>query len=79
MVPHSVKKFKRQAFLDWLEAKGAELCDITNPYEIARYRKMEVGDNRHTINIIYKRKDDSLTYCGNSIAHYTAFLKDQIK
>jgi len=71
--PHSLKDFKRIAFMDWLEQQGATLCEPTNPFEVLRYKLWADGDrSRPSTHIIYKRKNDTLTYGGMSRAHYEA-------
>ena len=69
--PHSLRTFKRDEFLEWLESNGATVLEPTNPYEVVRYRKWCEGDgSRPSTHIIYKRKDGSLTYAGQSREHY---------
>lgn len=71
--PHELKRFKRDAFISWLEANGATLCEPTNQYEVLRYRMWGGADqSRPTTHIIYKRKNNTLTYSGESRAHYEA-------
>lgn len=72
-VPHSIKKFKRDEFLAWLEGAGASLCEPTNPYEVVRYKMwIETDSGRPSTHIIYRRNDGTLTYGGSSRAHYEA-------
>lgn len=69
--PHNLKQLNRDGFLEWLEANGATVMEPTNPYEVVRYRKWCDGDKaRPSTHIIYKRNDGSLTYHGQSRAHY---------
>lgn len=69
--PHTLKKLKRDEFIDWLEANGATVLEPTNPFEVVRYRKWCDGDERRpSTHIIYKRNDGTLTYAGQSRAHY---------
>lgn len=69
--PHTLKKLKRAEFMDWLEANGATVLEPTNQYEVVRYRKWCDGDGaRPSTHIIYKRNDGTLTYAGQSRAHY---------
>lgn len=71
--PHSLSKLKRDDFLSWLEQNGATVQEPTNPFEVVRYRKWCNGDKaRPSTHIIYRRKDDSLTYAGQSREHYEA-------
>ena len=76
MIPHTLKKFKRADFQNWLEDVGATLADLTNPYEVVRYKMWCKGDDkRPSTHIIYRRGNDTLTYGGKSRDHYARFLK----
>ena len=76
--PHHLKKLKREDFMAWLERRGASLRDLTNPYEVVRYRMWCHEDQkRPSTHVIYKRGNDSLTYQGLSRDHYEAFLADK--
>lgn len=69
--PHHLKHLKRDAFMAWLEQNGASLCEPTNPFEVLRYKMWTADDaKRPSTHIIYKRKNDTLTYGGRSRAHY---------
>lgn len=71
--PHELRSFKRFEFMDWLERNGASLCEPTNPFEVLRYKMWTAADTgRPSTHIIYKRKNDTLTYGGSSRAHYEA-------
>lgn len=71
MAPHTIKKLKRDEFLEWLEANGATVSEPTNPFEVIRYRKWCDGDRtRPSTHIIYQRKDGTLTWGGMSREHY---------
>lgn len=73
MAPHDVKRFKRSEFMDWLERNGATVVEPTNPYEVLRYKMWTDGDaSRPSTHIVYRRKNDTLTYGGSSRAHYEA-------
>ncbi len=72
--PHHLADFKREGFLSWLERNGATLADLTNPFEVVRYRMWVPSDkSRPSTHIIYKRKNDTLTYQGASQKHYETF------
>lgn len=74
--PHFLREFKRAAFFEWLERNGATLVELTNPYEVVRYRMWVLSDkSRPSTHIIYKRKNDTLTYQGASRQHYETFAK----
>lgn len=76
--PHHVRQFKRTDFMAWLETRGASLADITNPYEVVRYKMWTPEDKtRPSTHIVYKRGNDSLTYTGKSREHYASFLGDK--
>jgi len=73
--PITERDFNHNGFADWLAAQGAELCDPTNPYEIARYRAY-TGPNskRAETHVIYRTGKGTITWTGASRAHYGAFL-----
>lgn len=74
--PHFLRDFKRDKFLDWLERNGATLTEVTNPFEVVRYRMWVPADkSRPSTHIVYKRKNDTLTYQGASRQHYETFAK----
>jgi hypothetical protein len=74
--PHFLRDFKRDLFLQWLERNNATLVELTNPYEVVRYRMWVPKDTtRPSTHIIYKRKNDTLTYQGSSRQHYETFAK----
>lgn len=56
------------AFTKWLKAKGAEMRNPTNEWEVLRYAL------DGTVSIIYKNKRGTLNYTGNSYAHIQEFL-----
>lgn len=73
--PHILRKFDRDAFMDWLDGVGAIVLEPTNEFEVIRYRKWCDNDtSRPSTHIVYRRKDGTLTYTGASRAHYEAFL-----
>jgi hypothetical protein len=75
MAPHSLKKFDRARFMAWVEDNGGSLSEPTNPYEVVRYRMWCDGDtSRPSTHIVYKRKNDTLTYGGASRSHYERML-----
>lgn len=72
--PHMLKAFHRDRFLDWLERNGASLSELTNPYEVVRYKMWAPQDKtRPSTHIVYKRKNGTLTYQGASRKHYETF------
>lgn len=74
--PHFLRDFKRDRFLDWLERNGATLAEATNPFEVVRYRMWVPTDKaRPSTHIVYKRKNETLTYQGSSRHHYESFVK----
>ncbi len=76
--PHSLKQFKRDDFLGWLEGRGASLTELTNQYEVVRYRMWTPTDKaRPSTHIIYKRENGSLTYTGSARQHYESFCGDK--
>jgi len=76
--PHNIKQLSRDDFMTWLEARGATLSDLTNPYEVVRYRMWTPADkSRPSTHIIYKRGNGSLTYQGMTRQHYESFCADK--
>lgn len=76
--PHFVRGFKRDDFMSWLERRGASLADITNPYEVVRYKMWTPEDKtRPSTHIVYKRGNDTLTYTGQARKHYENFCADK--
>ena len=74
--PHFLRIFKRDDFMTWLERNGATLTEVTNPFEVVRYRMWVPTDKgRPSTHIVYKRKNDTLTYQGASRQHYETFAK----
>lgn len=74
--PHFLASFKRAGFLSWLERNGATLVEATNPYEVVRYRMWVPTDKgRPSTHIVYKRRNETLTYQGHSRKHYETFLR----
>ncbi len=72
--PHSMRKFDRDGFMAWLDDNGGIVLEPTNEYEVLRYRKWCEGDtSRPSTHIVYRRKDGTLTYTGQSRQHYEAF------
>lgn len=73
MAPHDLKRFKRNEFMDWLDRNGATVLEPTNPFEVVRYKMWTPDDaGRPSTHIVYRRKNDTLTYGGLSRAHYEA-------
>jgi hypothetical protein len=73
--PHHIRNLKRADFMAWLENAGASLAEPTNPFEVVRYRMWCEGDtSRPSTHIVYKRKNDTLTWAGQSRTHYDRFL-----
>ena len=76
--PHALRQFKRDAFMSWLEARGASLAELTNPYEVVRYKMWTLEDkSRPSTHIVYKRGNDTLTYTGQARKHYETFCADK--
>lgn len=76
--PHHIRAFKRGDFMLWLERRGASLADITNPYEVVRYKMWTSEDKaRPSTHIVYKRGNDTLTYTGQARKHYENFCDDK--
>jgi hypothetical protein len=72
--PHFRKQFKRDGFMSWLERNGATLADITNPYEVVRYKMWAPEDKtRPSTHIVYVRGNETLTYTGHARQHYETF------
>jgi hypothetical protein len=65
------EKHFRRPFGKWLIAKGAELRDPTNEWEVMRYAL------DGTVSIIYAKKRGMLNYTGDSFAHIQDFLDSQ--
>jgi len=76
--PHDAKKLLRADFMAWLDSRGATLAEPTNQYELVRYKMWGPDDKRRpSIHIIYRRGNGSLTYTGESRAHYETFCADK--
>lgn len=67
-LPRTVSTFRVEDFRKHLLLIGAVELPITNSYEVIRYR------HALKVNIIYRRDNGTLTYCGSSEAHYREML-----
>lgn len=73
-LPIRAKQFSTADFLAWLASNGAEVCNVTNPYELVRYRAYTSGATKALTHIVYRKDNGLLTWTGASMKHYQAFL-----
>lgn len=69
---YTAKRFAKHvaAFSAWLTARGAQVLAVTNEWEVCRF-----VTSRGT-SIIYKKKNDVMTFVNESHEAYTAFLSN---
>jgi hypothetical protein len=74
-LPIRVEQFRLGDFAHWLLENGAEICKLTNPYEVIRYRAYTDKKTRAEIHIVYRKDNGLLTFTGYTRKHYQAFLE----
>lgn len=62
---------RRAKFEEFLTARGAQILQPTNEWEVLRFRS-SVG-----VSIVYRNAQDGLTWTGNSAEAWSAFAKGQ--
>lgn len=73
-MPIRVQQFRLPDFVNWLVSNGAEIVQITNPYEVVRYRAYAAKKARAELNIVYRKDNGLLTFPRDTRKHYQAFL-----
>ena len=63
----SVKPFPHRAFSAWLTARGAQVLNVTNPYEVVRFK------TQRGFGIVYRNDKGRLTFFGESKPAFDAY------
>lgn len=72
-IPMRDTAFDRQGFMVWLNRHGSEIGIPSNPYEVIRYRSLR-ENGRSGTHIVYRKETGALTWVGDTMHHYRAFL-----
>lgn len=72
-LPLNLSGFDLDGFREWLEGRGAELRDLTNEWEVVRYRAPSTSGSAPVVHVVYKNKRGGLNYQGWANKHYKDF------
>lgn len=62
---------KRQKFEEWLTARGAQVLEPTNEWEVLRFRA------NGEVSVIYRNKSRQITFAGKSLEAWTAYRRGE--